>query len=37
MLMGVDATKLEMDQLLEYNTFHDKGIRTTPGEEFEKI
>jgi hypothetical protein len=32
-----NATKLEMDQLHEYNTFHDKGIRTTPGEEFKKI
>ncbi len=31
------ATKLEMDQLHEYNTFHDKGIGTTPGEEFKKI
>jgi hypothetical protein len=26
-----------MDQLHEYNTFHDKGIWTTPGEEFKKI
>jgi hypothetical protein len=24
------ATKLEMDQLHEYVTFHDKGIGTTP-------
>jgi hypothetical protein len=32
-----NATKLEMDQLQEYNTFHDKGIGTTPGEEFKKI
>jgi hypothetical protein len=32
-----NATKLEMDQLHEYNTFHDKGIGTTPGEEFKKI
>jgi hypothetical protein len=32
-----NATKLEMDQLHLYNTFHDKGIRTTPGEEFKKI
>jgi hypothetical protein len=33
-----NSTKLlEMDQLHEYNTFHDKGIRTTPGEEFKKI
>ncbi len=31
------ATKLEMDQLHEYDTFHDKGIGTTPGEEFKKI
>jgi hypothetical protein len=31
------ATKLEMDQLHEYDTFHDKGIRTTPEEEFKKI
>jgi hypothetical protein len=31
------ATKLEIDQLHEYNTFHDKGIGTTPGEEFKKI
>jgi hypothetical protein len=31
------ATKLEMDQLREYNTFHGKCIRTTPGEEFKKI
>jgi hypothetical protein len=29
-----NATKLEMDQLHEYNTFHDKGIGTAPGEEF---
>jgi hypothetical protein len=34
---GQNATKLEMDQLHEYNTFHDKGIGTTPGEEFKKI
>jgi hypothetical protein len=32
-----NATKLEMDQLHEDNTFHDKGIGTTPGEEFKKI
>jgi hypothetical protein len=32
-----NATKLEMDQLHKYNTFHDKGIWTTPGEEFKKI
>jgi hypothetical protein len=32
-----NTTKLEMDQLHEYNTFHDKGIWTTPGEEFKKI
>jgi hypothetical protein len=32
-----NATKLEMDQLHKYNTFHGKGIRTTPGEEFKKI
>jgi hypothetical protein len=32
-----NATKLEMDQLHEYNTFNDKGIGTTPGEEFKKI
>ena len=31
------STKLEMDQLHEYDTFHDKGIGTTPGEEFKKI
>jgi hypothetical protein len=31
------VTKLEMDQLHEYNTFHDKGTGTTPGEEFKKI
>jgi hypothetical protein len=31
------TTKLEMDQLHEYNTFHNKGIGTTPGEEFKKI
>jgi hypothetical protein len=31
------ATKLEMDQLHEYNTFHDKGIRPTLGEGFKKI
>jgi hypothetical protein len=31
------ATKLEMDQLHEYDTFHDKGIGTSPGEEFKKI
>jgi hypothetical protein len=30
-------TKLEMDQLHEYDTFHDKGKGTTPGEEFKKI
>jgi hypothetical protein len=27
----------EMDQLHKYNTFYDKGFRTTPGEEFKKI
>jgi hypothetical protein len=32
-----NATKLEMDQLHEYNTFHGKGIGTTHGEEFKKI
>jgi hypothetical protein len=32
-----NTTKLEMDQLHEYNTFHDKGIGTNPGEEFKKI
>jgi hypothetical protein len=32
-----NATKLEMDQLHEYNTFLDKGIGTNPGEEFKKI
>jgi hypothetical protein len=26
-----------MDQLHEYDTFHDKGIGTTPGEKFKKI
>ncbi len=31
------STKLEMDQLHEYDTFHDKGIGTTPGEGFKKI
>jgi hypothetical protein len=31
------ATKLEMDHLHGYDTFHDKGIQTTPGEEFKKI
>jgi hypothetical protein len=31
------ATKLEMDQLHEYDTFHDKGIGTTAGEKFKKI
>ncbi len=31
------ATKLEMDQLHEYETFHDKGVGTTPGEGFKKI
>jgi hypothetical protein len=31
------ATKLEMDQLHDYDTFHDKGVGTTPGEEFKKI
>jgi hypothetical protein len=31
------ATKLEMDPLHKYDTFHDKGIGTTPGEEFKKI
>jgi hypothetical protein len=33
----VAATKLEMDQLHEYDTFHDKGVGTTPGEDFKKI
>jgi hypothetical protein len=32
-----DATKLEMGQLHEYDTFHDKGVGTTPGEGFKKI
>ena len=32
-----NATKLEMDQLHEYDTFHDKGVGTTPGEDFKKI
>jgi hypothetical protein len=32
-----NATKLEMDQLHEYDTFHDKGIGTAPGEGFKKI
>ena len=32
-----DATKLEMGQLHEYETFHDKGIGTTPGEGYKKI
>jgi hypothetical protein len=27
------ATKLQMDHPHEYDTFHDKGIGTTPGEE----
>jgi hypothetical protein len=31
------ATKLEMEQLHEYDAFHDKGIGTTPGEGFKKI
>jgi hypothetical protein len=31
------STKLEIDQLHEYDTFCDKGIRTTPGDEFKKI
>jgi hypothetical protein len=31
------VTKLKMGQLHEYGTFHDKGIGTTPGEEFKKI
>jgi hypothetical protein len=31
------ATKLEMDQLNEYNIFHDKGNGVSPGEEFKKI
>jgi hypothetical protein len=31
------ATNLEMDQLYKYDTFHDKGIGTTTGEEFKKI
>jgi hypothetical protein len=31
------ATKLEMNQLYECDTFHDKGIGTTPGEKFKKI
>jgi hypothetical protein len=32
-----NATKLEIDQLHEYNTFHDKGVGTIPGKEFKKI
>jgi hypothetical protein len=32
-----NCTKLEMDQLHEYDTFHDKGIGTAPGEGFKKI
>jgi hypothetical protein len=31
------TTKLEMSQLHKYDTFHDKGIGTTPGEGFKKI
>jgi hypothetical protein len=31
------ATKLEMNQLHECDTNHDKGIRTTPGEDNKKI
>ena len=31
------ATKLEMEQLHEYDAFHDKGIGTNPGEGFKKI
>jgi hypothetical protein len=31
------ATKMEMDQLHEYDTFHDKGVGTAPGEGFKKI
>jgi hypothetical protein len=31
------ATKLEIGQLHEYDTFQDKGIGTTPGEGFKKI
>jgi hypothetical protein len=30
------ATKLEMDQLHEYDTFHDKGIGTTAGEKVQE-
>jgi hypothetical protein len=32
-----NATKMEMDQLHEYDTFQDKGIGTHPGEDFKKI
>jgi hypothetical protein len=32
-----DATKLEMDQLHEYNTFEDKGYKVTPPTGFKKI
>jgi hypothetical protein len=31
------ATKLEMGGLHECDVFHDKGIGTTPGEQFKKI
>jgi hypothetical protein len=31
------ATKLEMNQLHEHDTFHDKGIGTTPGEDCKKV
>jgi hypothetical protein len=31
------ATKMEIDQLHENDTFHDKGVGTAPGEGFKKI
>ena len=31
------CTKLEMDQFHECDTFHDKGVGATPGEDFKKI
>ena len=31
------ATRLEIDELHEYKTLHDKGSGTTPGEEVKKI
>jgi hypothetical protein len=31
------ATKMEMDQLHEYDAFHDKGIGTAPGKDYKKI